>query len=792
MIADAACGTTPTDAPELTAASGSDIAQRERRARTSTSTSAEASPDHDGGSTDYFLDVHVNGQPTGRLARFTLDRGRWFIATENLRAFGIAPRYLPLHEHRVALDTLDDVGYTYNPAQQTIDLQLPDDWRTPYRLGTAPAEPLRADASNGWLVNYDGYVQRDTQTRASIWTELRGFRPGAVVSTTGIVTRAPHRNAYRRLDTYGQHDDPATLTSWQVGDAITGSLAWTRSVRIAGLQWRRNFALRPDLVTFPVPALRGSAVVPSSVDLYLDGIRRFSGHVPPGPFVWQDVPGLTGDLQANLVTRDALGREQIITVPLYIDPRLLAAGLSSFSIEAGLPRHAYGERDFGYRGTPVASLTARHGMSDTMTIEGQAQAGKRLASVGAGALVALRRAGVASVSGGASTAGSDGHGFGTQWSVGYQYLSRRFGIDALVTRTAGRYRDLASLDGVSAPTACERLSLSMPWGHGRTVSFAYFGQRVRHQPATKVASMHVNLSLGGHTMLSVGGYRDLAQHGSHGVFAMLSVLLGDGATGAASVTRQGDQTQTYASAARTPDYGGGWGWQVLGGQAFRQRTGQAQVNYLGQHGEVAALVQRVGAQQTMSLSLNGALVAMDGSLHATRRVFDAFALVSTDGTPDVPVLREYVPIGRTDGRGYLLVPDLSGFEATRVGIDPLHLPADVEVRTTQRQVLPEAGAGVLARFPVTRYRAAQITLVDAKQRPLTPGSLVRHLQSGFETVVGYDGEAFVEDLRERNTLEVSHDAARCRVSFEWTPPAQGHLARLGPRVCMPVSMTASP
>ncbi|MGC7402737.1 fimbria/pilus outer membrane usher protein [Pandoraea pneumonica] len=738
----------------------------------------------------YVLDVSINGETTERLASLIRRDGHWLIRAGDLRALGIASGALPGDDAReVDLDTLDGIDVTYDATRQHIDLRVSDAWLTPYRVGGIDgtfADPVAATADPGLILNYDGYVQRDRRTSASVWSEVRGFWSGATLSQTGVAEHSPWRRGYLRYDTAWQHNNPATLTSWTAGDLITGSLAWTRSVRIAGLQWRRNFSLRPDLVTFPVPALRGSAVAPSSVDLYLDGVKRFGSRVPPGPFVIQEAPGLTGDMQASLVTRDALGREQITTVPLYIDPRLLAKGLSSFSLEAGLPRDDYGVRSFSYRHHPVASVAARYGVTDTLTVEAQAQAGRRLAMAGAGALMALRRAGVVS----AAMAASGGRRTGAQWSVGYQYISRHISVDSQIIRTAGRYRDLASLDGAPAPTASERISVSVPWGKGGTASLAYFGQRAPRQRATRVLSASLNVPASSRGMLSIGGFRDLARRRSHGMFAMLSLLLGNGVLGSASVTQQDGQTQAWASAGRTPDYGGGWGWQVLGGHAFSQRTAQGELRYLGRHGEVSALAQQVGHQRGTAVGMTGAFVVMDKSLHATRRTYDAFALVSTDGHADVPVLRESVPIGRTDARGYFLVPDLNGFENARIGIDPMHLRADLEVVTTERRIVPQSGAGVVVRFPVRRYHAALITLVSASGQSLKPGVSVRHVQSGFITVVGYDGEAFIDTLAPRNTLE-SHDGVhRCRATFDWQAPPDGEIARIGPLVCIPFGTLA--
>ena len=66
-----------------------------------------------------------------------------------------------------------------------------------------------------------------------------------------------------------------------------------------------------------------------------------------------------------------------------------------------------------------------------------------------------------------------------------------------------------------------------------------------------------------------------------------------------------------------------------------------------------------------------------------RRVYDAFALVSTDGIGEVPVMLENRRVGQTDARGFLLVTALNAWQDNDLSIDPLVLPADVHVARTR-------------------------------------------------------------------------------------------------------------
>ena len=62
-----------------------------------------------------------------------------------------------------------------------------------------------------------------------------------------------------RLDTSYTFSNAETLHRVRVGDFISGGLSWTRPVRLAGAQFSLDFGLRPDLVTFPLPSVSGSA-----------------------------------------------------------------------------------------------------------------------------------------------------------------------------------------------------------------------------------------------------------------------------------------------------------------------------------------------------------------------------------------------------------------------------------------------------------------------------------------------------------------------------------------------------
>ena len=739
---------------------------------------------------ELYLEVSLNGDALGVVARFTRSpSGGLRTTAPDLRELGLDPAKLGVHADPAAdidLDAIPGLSYTWDNARQSIALRLADALRTPVQLNARPARAAEpGSASPGLLLNYDIDAQFGTTSRVAAISELRAFGASGVFSTSGVATLHGARRGYLRHESSWSWADPVALSSLQVGDLVNRSLSWTRSLRMAGLEWRKNFELRPDLVTYPVAGMLGSAVVPSSVSLYVNGMRQFSAEVPDGPFALNGITGLNGAGQATVVTRDALGRELATTLPLYIDTRLLAPGLSDYALALGLPRREFGVRSFAYADSPVGSASLRHGLNDALTLEAHGEAGRGLANAGAGALLRMGQWGVAhgalAVSGGAGERGA-------QVSVGYQYLSARWSVDAQSTRADAGFADIGTREGTPVGRANDRLNLSLVLPGGQNLNASYIGYRPPAGPGARLASLAYALRLGDHAFLSVNAYQDLRDRQTRGVTATLS-LGWSGRTGASIGTgsRSGERSWN-ASIGRAADPGGGIGWsaQDAGQGAGRdaQRFSQAQVNYLGRTGQLNARAQRGGDARTAAVGATGSLVAMDGVVLAARQVGRSFALVST-GLPGVPVLQENRMVGHTDAAGRFLVPDLVPYADNLLAIDTAELPIDANVRTSSQQVVPQRLAGVVVRFTVERYVAATVLVHGADGRPVPLGTVVE-VEGGAATVVGHDGVVFIDGARADNRLLLRAPDGPCALSFSFNPAAGAALGAIGPLACIPL------
>ena len=230
---------------------------------------------------------------------------------------------------------------------------------------TAPAETFEAStlddgrggeappnkAPPGFYFNYNLNATGSTDSNYNSYgafLEGVAFNGWGSLVSSGVVRGNSDQNELIRADTYWQKDLPGPMETLVLGDTIGSGGAWSRPARFGGIRWARNFALRPGYITFPMPSLSGSAALPSTIDVLVNNQRQQSQTVEPGPFDLTNVPVVTGAGQINLVVRDMLGVETLVTQSYYTSPRLLAKGLSDFSFEAGALRENYGSQSNDY------------------------------------------------------------------------------------------------------------------------------------------------------------------------------------------------------------------------------------------------------------------------------------------------------------------------------------------------------------------------------------------------------------------------------------------------------------
>ncbi|MDX8357595.1 fimbria/pilus outer membrane usher protein [Sphingopyxis terrae] len=707
-----------------------------------------------------MLELIVNERTSGIVAPVESDGARLIIPRAYLRRAGIA---VAGADSMVAIDALAGVRAEYDAPRQQLRLFVDSSLLPPQQLEGRRRGRTRVQYDMGALLNYDVYVSggRGRKLEASLVHEARIFVPAGTLSTTGVLRSARSGKAYVRLDTVWRRSDEATATTIEVGDFITRTLPWAPAVRLGGIQVSRDFSVRPDIVTYPLPEFSGRAALPSTVDLLIGGQRVAGGEVAPGPFAIDALPPISGAGTANLVVTDLHGNSIAAALPFYVSTDLLRPGLTDFSVAFGALRENYGRSNFDY-GRVAASATLRQGLTPGITLEVRGEIAGGTEVTGGGAVARLGQFGTLS----GSYSRSFGEGRGGEWMLGYQYQSRRLTLALRHSRRDAGYRDIG-LVGLATQGALDTTSatLSLSLGRGGTLGLGYFAFARSDGPDSRVVNASWALPLWRGSRLSASATHGFEDDNWSGLLGFNIPLGGAaGTVNAAYIDGPTGQQSWRADYSRAIPTDGGLGWSA---SAVYDRAGRFDARGNVGLRTNAALLRAGGWSDgggNFWAGASGSLVFMDGSLFAANRIADAFAVVST-GEPGIPVRYENQRVGETNGQGRLLIPSASAYYPASYAIDPLGLPANARVPVVTQEVAIARGSGHVIRFPVERLHAARATLVDESGAPLPAGALAQ-IDGRDPVPVGWDGLLFIEDSASKNSLSVTlPGGARCLASF---------------------------
>ncbi|MCZ7486253.1 fimbrial biogenesis outer membrane usher protein [Agrobacterium rhizogenes] len=748
------------------------------------------------------LEVYINDVSTELIATFRQnDAGSLLIEPEQLKNIGISPVESAAGDDGwIDVSRLPDVVTRYDESTQSVHFTLPTAARASKVIDASGRsveeedEDVQDKATGdfGGLVNYTIYGSSGGNkwsdltdfNGVSALLESRVFGPLGVLSSSQVLsTSRLSQFDTQRLDTTWSYSNEDSLTTYRAGDLITGGLSWTRPTRLGGVQIRRNFDLRPDIVTMPMPEFAGSAAVPSTVDVYVNNIRRLSQAVPEGPFSITNLPVISGAGNARLVVRDALGRETVSETPFYTSPDLLAKGLIDFSAELGFARRNYGTSSFDYDDRPLGSATVRYGLSDGLTLEGHAEGGEDFYNIGFGGIFTLGAHGLAAISGASSRFGAES-GYQLSANVEAELLGVR--LNARSQRTFGDYNDMASVSADTSkvrtiagqlsarpPRALDQISVSTQLGFDETsLNFSYTQLETFDERKSRLLGLSATRPFGENGNIFITAYKDLEDSNSYGIYAGLSWSFGGGVSGSAGMSSDADGYSMTAEVGKSEEQAeGSYGWRLrgsMGGNDIASASG----SYRGSVARVSAGVDQFNRTTQAYAQIDGSIALAGGDVFIGNRIDDAFAVVDA-GAPGVDILLENRPIGQTNRRGKILLPNLRSYDVNNITLDPSNLPVDARIDTTKQTVKPTERAGAVVNFKVeTEGQVALVTLKDESGQFIETGSTGK-IDGERDFIVGYDGQAYLDDIGETHRLSIKQPTkGECEAQITVSPAAK--------------------
>ena len=736
---------------------------------------------------ELLLDVDINQQP-GRETALLLGTGTTpykglyakgsDLARWRLRLPSTQPRLFQ-GEQFYALDAIPGLSYRVDGATQTLWISAPPtDFTGTIVDGLITQHPRPQHTPWGGFLNYDFLAARSSGLNSVNGLFEAGLFNDWGVGTSTFLGQSLHRagRPFVRLDTVWTHDDPDNMTTLKLGDNITAGGMTGLPTRFGGIQYGTNFSTQPYYVTFPLPTLKGEAALPSTVQLYVNGVLKSTQQVPPGPFTVPAVPVVTGAGQATMVVQDMLGRQQVISAPFYATSNLLKSGLDDYSFSVGELRDNYGLASNDY-GPFAASGVFRHGFSSDVTGELRGEVSPGLQDASLGGTYATPATGAVNL----AMAGSHGNlGDGVLGLLGLQQQWQTFNAGANLQLASPRFTELG-YNGLPAPRKQIAANVGAFLGRSSSAALSYLDQDSPLFGHVRLLTASYSVGVFSNGFVALNAFHTLGGDGNNGAIVTFTLPLGKRSNVSVGVQRQNNVDHAFAQVQENLPAGTGSGYRVSA-EMGPEAVNQAEYDYQSNVGTYRVGAMNGAGQTTYQGEASGALAFIGGSVSATRQITSSFGLVQVPGVPDVTVYADNQPVAVTDKNGDALVPMLRPYENNPISLDAATLPLAAQVNTLTAIAVPRYGSGVVVKFPVTSGRGATFTIKLADGQPLPAGATVRIVGQQQYFPVGLNGEVYLTGLEAHNVIAASWDHHSCRLNVNMRQ-TQDPLPDLGTFIC---------
>lgn len=676
-------------------------------------------------------------------------------------------RHLGDDYHR--LDDLEGLSYELDEASYTLEIQASAGLFDATTLDQGPrSSTVAVPSPPGGFLNYDFHAYRANQgLDTSGLVEMGVFKGNGVGTSTFQFKDDTRGTELIRLESTWTRDMPDSRASLRMGDAVGSAGGWGRAPRFGGLQFATNFATQPNFIRFPLPAIAGEATLPSTLDLYVNGVLRLRDEVPSGPFTLNNLPIITGQGEVQVVVRDSLGREQLLTRRYYASPEILRAGLHDFSYELGKIREDYGIESNNY-GRWLASGTHRWGVSDQLTAELRGEMLSGQWALGAGVAYLWHDRGVLSV----TTALSDSDfGTGALLGLGFQRATSRMSYGFSSQFTNGKFSQAGLQTGETTSRRRLQAYLSWPLGDLGSLGLNYAYRSRPGDETVETLGASYNVTLGKLGFLSISALRFLGEDSQTVLGISITRPLGQRRIASARLSRDRHSRQLDMSMQQSLPVGEGYGYRVLASTLDADRL-EVGVSARSGYGTYQLDAARFRGQSSFQVSASGGLALLGGKVHASRRIYDSFAVVKVGDFKGVRIYADNHEVASTRGDGTALLPRLRAYQENPIRIELADLPLGVQVGDMELEAVPYFRSGLVLEFPVRAVNGVTLTAVLDTGEYVPAGATVTQLGGGPETVTGLRGEIYLTDPMPSNQLHIGWGEHACEMTVPFAPSSE--------------------
>lgn len=683
-----------------------------------------------------------------------------------------------------ALDSIKGLSYRVNQQTLTLEIDAPVDAFQASSVNTGSRESrLPKSTTPGIYVNYNLNAIHTDNHQTSYTSLIEGvvFNYWGTAVLGAVLRANEDTNETIRTDTYWQKDLPAQMQSLVIGDTIDFASDWSRPARFAGFRWGRDFSLQPSYISYPMPSISGSAALPSTIDILVNNQKTQMQTVNSGPFDLTNIPVVTGSGELNLIVRNLLGQQTLITQSYYTSPKLLEKDVDDFSFQAGFLRENYGVKSNDY-GPFFSSGHWRQGLSKLTTVEGRFELQEDRQAIGGIIDQVLGDFALVRLGGGVS---NDKDHYGGHYLVGLERTSLTGGGSIRWEYFDKNYHQFASIEEEIKPKQRIIAGYGLPILNYISAGLSYTSQSDWDGGLFQLISVNLSVSLPENIFLNTYAMKTLDNNQGWSGGLSLTIPLGKQRSVAARTVRDysGQQINTTEITQSAPS-GSGVGWAVRASDDSQQslytnliwNTDQAQL--------IAEVVENSEWDTSVRLAANGTVGWFNHLFFATQNLGQqSFAVVKVGDFADIPIYRSNQLAAHTNSQGLALISNLLPYQENKISIDPTELPLDAEIQGIEDFPQPYARSGVFVNLPIRRSNHALMTILRADNTVVPLGAKVKIAGREDEFIVGKRGEVYLTDLEKINRITVIWENEKCELEI-MSDLNEAHSTEFAPLICI--------
>lgn len=684
-----------------------------------------------------IANLWINGLDHKTDVTLITDQDNFYIPCEVLqeRKINISKFQHDVEQATFCLINHGDIGAVFDHNSQSIQLTIPTQYFiTGQTLLDQDVIPQKA--SFGGFLNYDLlYSNHDSAQSYNALSELGIFKDYWILRNSVLYSHnSSTENQFVRLKSSLDIDFPKNMTRLTIGDTTTFYNPLINSLRFGGLSWGTTYTERPNFIYWNMPSLQGSARLPSTVELYINGINIYSQQVSPGDYVLQTGAAIQQSGNAQIVVEDVLGNRSVRSFPILVTNRLLKEGLNEYNVSLGKLRYQYNLKSSDYRDF-FSNVFFRRGLTNSTSVGVNLLYSKDIKNLGLMWTQSIKNWFVYDL----TVLGSYDKRDKYRASYGVA-LSEDFGRYSLGLNFKYNERNFKFLgDGLDQPTNYPKFENfayfsinDVPWFSNISMNYAeqkYYQSKKFSQNKQQVFTIGFNRRIGKNLGIGVSYFNSFGDRTNSGYILSLAYNFDSNKTIYFSHSLHEDTNLQFVKSDSSQfglDYSVG----------INRRANDVVYNFDGLWkvavGDIDFQHRQSTENHETQVNFRGAMVWLNGNVSFTKSVDNAFALVNVGNYPNIDILRSLTYVDKTNKKGYVFIHDIIPYVKYDIAFNQDQLPVEDKIQVASKQITALNQRGYIINFPVFHAKQVVVKLVNAQHQTFAHGTEIYIENDGGE------------------------------------------------------------